>query len=92
MGWVKMEENREDNVALTIIHQWMKKYPPADSEEMFTLKLTSYEIAEILADLEKVEPGDVTRELLKNGYKLVRASGGSMKWLIKRSKDNGEQE
>lgn len=81
-------EDREDSLAQVIIQEWMKKYPPADRDEMFTLKLSSYEIAEILADFERVEAGDVTRELLKAGYQLERASGGSMKWLIKKSTDN----
>lgn len=75
-------ENEE--IVKQLILQWMEHYPPADKGEMFTLQLTSYEIAEILSDFGTVSPGDVTRELLSNGYILVRTGEGQMKWLIRK--------
>ena len=85
-----MEENNESQMIEAIIEQWTEHYPPAKDEEMFTLKLTSYEIAEILADFGSVSAGDITRVLLNKGYRLVRTGGGEIKWLIKKESDNGK--
>lgn len=78
------EQEKNNDVIQQIIEVWTENYPPASEEEMFTIKLSSYEIAEILADYGEVQAGDVTRILLCKGYKLVRTGGGDMKWLIKR--------
>lgn len=85
-----MEENNERKMIETIIEQWSEHYPPAKEEEMFTLKLTSYEIAEILGDFGNVSPGDITRVLLGKGYRLVRTGDGEIKWLIRKGGDNGK--
>ena len=85
-----MEDKNERTMIETIIEQWTEHYPPAKEEEMFTLKLTSYEIAEILSDFGTVSPGDITRILLSKGYRLVRAGDGEIKWIIKKGNDNGE--
>lgn len=80
-----MENKNDDSQMIeNIIQRWMENYPPADDEDMFTLKLTSYEVAEILSDFAAVTPGDVTRELLKRSYRLARTGEGEMKWLIKK--------
>ena len=78
------EQEKNNDVIQQIIEVWTENYPPASEEEMFNIKLSSYEIAEILADYGEVQAGDVTRILLCKGYKLVRTGGGDMKWLIKR--------
>ena len=80
------EEEKSPSMAETIVEEWTKMYPPGKEEEMFCLKLTSYEIAEMLSDFCEVHPGDITRILLDKGYKLTRSSEGSMKWLIKKEK------
>lgn len=79
-----MSEEKNNDVIQKIIEVWTENYPPASEEEMFNIKLSSYEIAEILADFGEVQAGDVTRILLGKGYKLVRTGEGDMKWLIKR--------
>lgn len=67
-----------------IIEQWTENYPPAQEDEMFTLKLTSYEVAQILEEFGEIDAGDVTRILLQKGYRLVRTGEGEIKWLIKK--------
>lgn len=79
-----MENETERNMIERIIETWTEHYPPAKEEEMFTLKLTSYEIAEILDDFGNVSPGDITRVLLGKGYRLVRTGDGEIKWLIRK--------
>lgn len=79
-----MENESERNMIERIIETWTEHYPPAKEEEMFTLKLTSYEVAEILSDFGPVNAGDVTRILLEKGYKLVRTGAGEIKWLIRK--------
>ncbi len=61
------KEMGNENISLGIIEKWTEHYPPADSDEMFTLKLSSYEIAEILSDFGAIEAGEVTRILLQKG-------------------------
>ena len=86
IGGVKMEENKriQDNLSEQIIEQWCNNYPPAEDDEMFTLRLSSYEIAEMLEDFTPISPGDITRMVLKKGYKLVRTCEGNIKWNIKK--------
>ena len=90
MGGVKMEEKNQNEIGLQVIRQWMEHYPPAEDDCMFKLQLTSYEIAEILSEFCQVEPGEVTRELLGNGYKLTRTGEGEMKWMIKNNTRENE--
>lgn len=78
------EQEKNNDVIQQIIELWTENYPPASEEDMFTIKLSSYEIAENLADFGEVQAGDVTRILLDKGYKLVRSGEGEIKWLIKR--------
>ncbi|MBQ6228052.1 MAG: hypothetical protein IJK08_05795 [Prevotella sp.] len=75
---------KDENIIEQIIETWTQNYPPADENTMYTLSLSSYEIAEILGDFVEVSPGDVTRVLLTKGYQLTRNSDGGLKWLIKR--------
>ena len=77
----------DENLMKQIIEQWTMQYPPAGEDDMFVIKLTSYKIGEILADFAFVTPGDITRELLMKGYKLVRSGEGEMKWLIKKGEE-----
>ena len=79
-----MKSKEQSNNAEVIIEEWSKMYPPADEDTMYTLNLSSYEIAEILSDFTNVDPGDVTRILLEKGYKLARTGEGTIKWIIKR--------
>ncbi len=74
----------EKMISEKIIEQWTEKYPPADDDDMYTLQLSSYEIAEILNEFCSVEPGDITRVLLNKGYQLTRTGEGEIKWMIKK--------
>lgn len=89
MGGVNMEDCNDKNMAEVIIEEWTKNFPPASEETMYTLNLSSYEIAEILSDFIEVHPGDVTRVLLMKGYKLAKTGEGGLKWLIKREVNHG---
>lgn len=80
---ISTEQSQRD-LKEKIIARWTESYPPADDDDMFVLRLSSYEIAEILGEFVTVEPGDVTRILLDRGYKLVRSGEGDIKWLIKK--------
>lgn len=72
-----------------VVEQWTENYPPAQEDEMFTLKLTSYEVAQILEEFGEISAGDITRILLQKSYRLVRTGEGEIKWLIKKGTSNG---
>lgn len=79
---MRNEEQTKDNLMEDVIERWTEQYPPAGGNDKI-LKLTSYDIAEELAEFVETSPGDVTRILMGKGYRLERTSNGKMVWLIK---------
>ena len=77
-----MENNETQNVARSILQQYLSKYVPADIDTATTLK-TSQEIVEELSEVMEVTINEVASIMAENGYKVIHSRNGRLGWAMK---------